>query len=585
VTGPQPAFYTYQAPGGAATLGQRVIALTFDDGPGPYTPQVLSVLERYGVPATFFEVGDEVVQYPQYTRTLAAAGYPVEDHTWSHPDLATIPISQFPFQIDQTQNEIRSITGQTPVCVRPPYDAWNSTVLAQVAQRGLTTMSYSIDPRDWTLPGTANIVAGVVNAAFPGAVVGLHDGGGPRDETVAALPQIISQLRAQGYTFVSICGAPVPPTFTNATPPDRIAQGAGFAYGFTATGNPAPTFSVRLGTLPGGLTLTTSGVLAGVPTSSGVFTFTVAATNTGGVAVSGPVTMAVSPSVLVGAVAGGGRADLIGVNAGSSWVMLSSGHGYGAPQRWSSIPFHGTRATLVGDVNGDGRADLIGVNDGSTWVMLSSGHGYGAPQLWSATPFHGTRATLVGDVNGDGRADLIGVNDRSSWVMLSTGHGYGAPRLWSATPFHGSSATLVGDVNGDGRADLIGVNDRSSWVMLSTGHGYGAPQRWSATPFHGSRATLVGDVNGDGRADLIGVNDRSSWVMLSSGHGYGAPQRWSATPFHGSRATLVGDVNGDRRADLIGVNDNSSWVMLSSGHGYGAPQLWSTTPFFGTEPA
>ena len=72
----QPAFYTYQAPGGAATAGQRVVALTFDDGPGPFTPQMLSVLERYQVPATFFEIGEEVARYPQYSRMAAAAGYP-----------------------------------------------------------------------------------------------------------------------------------------------------------------------------------------------------------------------------------------------------------------------------------------------------------------------------------------------------------------------------------------------------------------------------------------------------------------------------------------------------------------------------
>jgi peptidoglycan-N-acetylglucosamine deacetylase len=204
--GPQPAFYTYQAPGGAATAGKRVIALTFDDGPGPYTPQVLSVLQQYGVPATFFEIGIQVAEYPQYTRLVSAAGYPVEDHTWSHPDLATIPVSQFPVQIDQTQNLIRSLTGQTPLCVRPPDDAWDSTVLGQIAERGLTTMSYSIDPKDWTLPGTQAIVNAVVGAAFPGAVVDMHDAGGPRGETVAALPQIIEDLRAEGYAFVSICG-------------------------------------------------------------------------------------------------------------------------------------------------------------------------------------------------------------------------------------------------------------------------------------------------------------------------------------------------------------------------------------------
>jgi len=233
---PQPAFYTYQAPGGADTAGKRVIALTFDDGPGPYTPQVLSVLERYKVPATFFEIGEQVVEYPQYTRMLAAAGDPVEDHTWTHPDLSSIPLSQFAYQIDQTQNEIRSLTGQTPACVRPPYDDWDSTVLDQIADRGLTTMSYSIDPRDWSLPGTPAIVNAVAGAAFPGAVVDLHDGGGPRDETVAALPQIITDLRAQGYSFVSICSPPLQVT----------EQSAVFSFGHAPIPGPSITSNAAL---------------------------------------------------------------------------------------------------------------------------------------------------------------------------------------------------------------------------------------------------------------------------------------------------------------------------------------------------
>jgi peptidoglycan/xylan/chitin deacetylase (PgdA/CDA1 family) len=202
----QPAFTTSQAPGGAATAGKKVIALTFDDGPGPYTPQVLSVLEHYQVQASFFEIGEEVAAYPQYAQMVAAAGFPVESHTWSHPDLATLPASSVDAQIDMTQNEIRSVTGTTPQCLRPPYDSWNAGVLGQIASRGLTTMSYSIDPKDWTLPGVPAIVRGVVGAAFPGAVVDMHDAGGNRAETVAALPQIITQLRAMGYTFVSICG-------------------------------------------------------------------------------------------------------------------------------------------------------------------------------------------------------------------------------------------------------------------------------------------------------------------------------------------------------------------------------------------
>ncbi len=207
----QPAFDTWQAPGGAPTAGQRVIALTFDDGPGPSTPQVLSVLEQDGVPATFFEIGGNIAKYPRYAQMVAAAGYPVEDHTWSHPDLTTLSSAQIGQQLDATQLEIRSVIGGTPNCVRPPYNAWNNTVLQQVAQRGLTAMSYSVDPRDWSLPGVTAIVSRVVGAAFPGAVVDLHDGGGTRSETVAALPRIISGLRGAGYGFVSICGYLTPP--------------------------------------------------------------------------------------------------------------------------------------------------------------------------------------------------------------------------------------------------------------------------------------------------------------------------------------------------------------------------------------
>ena len=226
----QVAFTTSQAPGGAATAGQRVVALTFDDGPGPFTPQVLSVLQRFQVPATFFEIGEEVARYPQYSKMVAAAGYPVEDHTWSHPDLSTLPTPAVDSQIDMTQAEIRTVTGTTPQCVRPPYDAWDSGVLGEIASRGLTTMSYSVDPKDWTLPGAQTIADRVVGAAFPGAVVDLHDAGGDRSQTVAALPQIITRLRAKGYSFVSICGGePAPRPQVTATYAFGDAPAAGAA--------------------------------------------------------------------------------------------------------------------------------------------------------------------------------------------------------------------------------------------------------------------------------------------------------------------------------------------------------------------
>ena len=199
-----PAFYVSQAPGGTGLAGKAVIALTFDDGPGPFTPQVLAVLQAYHVPATFFETGSNVASYPQYSRMVAAAGYAIGNHTWNHPILSNLGQADIGNQIDWAQAEIASVTGQTPVCLRPPYDLWNSTVLSEVSRHGLATVSYSIDSSDWKSPGTQTIVDRVVSAAFPGAIVGLHDGGAD-SQTVAALPQIITTLQARGYTFVSIC--------------------------------------------------------------------------------------------------------------------------------------------------------------------------------------------------------------------------------------------------------------------------------------------------------------------------------------------------------------------------------------------
>ena len=207
---PQPAFYTDQAPGGAATAGERVIALTFDDGPGPFTPQVLSVLEQYHVPATFFEIGENIVQYPQYTRMLADAGYPVEDHTWTHPDLSTIPESQFPYQIDQTQQEIQSLTGETPTLCeaalrrlgrhrpRPDRPAWTD-------HHELLGRSQGLEPARGAghcqRRGRSSLPRrGRRHARWRGRP--LRDGRRP--------PQIITELSHEGYTFVSICGDTAP---------------------------------------------------------------------------------------------------------------------------------------------------------------------------------------------------------------------------------------------------------------------------------------------------------------------------------------------------------------------------------------
>jgi peptidoglycan/xylan/chitin deacetylase (PgdA/CDA1 family) len=236
-----PLFYTGQAPNVQPPGGAKDIALTFDDGPDPtWTPQVLAVLEQHHIPATFFEIGQNVAAHPAVTAEVAAAGYPVEDHTYTHPDLATLSAAGVAAQISQTQQVITSVTGIAPTCLRPPYDSWNQSVLNDINGAGLSTMSYSIDPRDWALPGVASIIHAVVGGAFPGAVVDMHDAGGNRAETVAALPQIISDLQAQGYTFVSICGNAPPPPPPPPPPPDYQTETYNFG---TANAPVAPILS------------------------------------------------------------------------------------------------------------------------------------------------------------------------------------------------------------------------------------------------------------------------------------------------------------------------------------------------------
>jgi peptidoglycan/xylan/chitin deacetylase (PgdA/CDA1 family) len=186
---------------------KRVIALTFDDGPWYDTPQFLDILERYHVPATFFEIGEQISTFGQggaIERRMLADGDMVGDHTWSHADVA----AGGPFarsQIQMTADAIRQAThGFTPCLFRAPFGATSPALISLVLSMGFTAIQWDIDPRDWARPGTAAIYDNVVTNAHPGAIVLQHDGGGDRSETLAALPQEIQTLRSRGYQFVTI---------------------------------------------------------------------------------------------------------------------------------------------------------------------------------------------------------------------------------------------------------------------------------------------------------------------------------------------------------------------------------------------
>ena len=195
-----------EVPGSGVAPGDKVIALTFDDGPDPtYTPQVLQELGELQVSATFFMIGWEAAASPGLVRQIAASGEGIGNHTWNHVALTRLGERGFRAQVDRTNELLSSLTGRRIACVRPPEGYINQQVVRRLAARGLTAVLWSDDPRDWTRPGTSAVVARVLAEAAPGAIVELHDGGGDRSETVQALPMIVEGLRARGYGLAPIC--------------------------------------------------------------------------------------------------------------------------------------------------------------------------------------------------------------------------------------------------------------------------------------------------------------------------------------------------------------------------------------------
>jgi peptidoglycan/xylan/chitin deacetylase (PgdA/CDA1 family) len=187
--------------GGLDTSGPRdrkVVALTFDDGPSEYTPGFLQVLREKGVPGTFFEIGQEMPGREETMRQILAEGNEIGDHTMNHVEYPGYS------QIAGAASRIEDYTHFKPCLFRPPGGALNSSVLSTAAELGMRTITWDVDPMDWSTPGTTAIYDTIVNTTQPGSIILMHDGGGPRDETLAALPQIIDTLRARGYGFATV---------------------------------------------------------------------------------------------------------------------------------------------------------------------------------------------------------------------------------------------------------------------------------------------------------------------------------------------------------------------------------------------
>ena len=186
---------------GLVTNGPRdrkVVALTFDDGPSEYTPEFLRVLREKEVHATFFEIGQEMPGHEDVMRQILAEGDELGDHTMNHVEYPGYE------QIAGAAARIEAYTHFKPCLFRPPGGAVNEGVIADAGSLGMRTITWEVDPRDWSLPGTSAIYSNIVSHAQPGSIILMHDGGGPRSETLAALPQVIDTLRSRGYGFATV---------------------------------------------------------------------------------------------------------------------------------------------------------------------------------------------------------------------------------------------------------------------------------------------------------------------------------------------------------------------------------------------
>ncbi|MFE6621988.1 bifunctional polysaccharide deacetylase/glycosyltransferase family 2 protein [Streptomyces sp. NPDC057740] len=204
--------------GGQATtvsVPDKTIALTFDDGPNPtWTPQVLKILEKYDIPATFFVVGSMVSRYPGIVGDMVEQGNEVGIHTFTHVDLSYQSDARVNREMQQTQLALAGAAGITTTLFRAPYssetdaiDNYSWPVYKKLGEDGYTSVFVDTDSDDWKRPGVSKIIKWATPEDGAGASVLFHDAGGERSQTIRALPKYIEKMKAKGYTFTTISGA------------------------------------------------------------------------------------------------------------------------------------------------------------------------------------------------------------------------------------------------------------------------------------------------------------------------------------------------------------------------------------------
>ena len=184
--------------------GEKLVALTFDDGPSTYTESYLDILDQYGVKATFFLIGEQVDYYPDAIKRAVSEGHQIASHTWDHKQLTTLTQSELERELGDTFSAITDVTGLSVSTVRPPYGSIDPDVWLYSGGSMTVATFWTHDTQDWAQPGVSSIVSNATTYYASGSIILMHDGGGSREQDLEALPQIIEAWQSQGYRFVTL---------------------------------------------------------------------------------------------------------------------------------------------------------------------------------------------------------------------------------------------------------------------------------------------------------------------------------------------------------------------------------------------
>ncbi|MNO54425.1 Peptidoglycan-N-acetylglucosamine deacetylase [compost metagenome] len=186
----------------------KVIALTFDDVPDPrFTPQLLSILKKYNVKATFFVVGSRAKKHPDLVKRMIRDGHAIGNHSYNHPQFVKLEMNDFRTQIIRTENIIQTLAGYKPRLIRPPYGDISEKQLKWAKNHGYTLVNWNVDSLDWKGLSKNQVRNNILAHVGRGAIILQHGGGGPGSNlqgTIQALPEVITIMRKRGYTFVTV---------------------------------------------------------------------------------------------------------------------------------------------------------------------------------------------------------------------------------------------------------------------------------------------------------------------------------------------------------------------------------------------